>query len=208
MIGRRGPVSQHRHWVFLEIVRRQHVVVRRHESLEEPPGSPCGQAQASRVDLRHRQSAREERETGSPSARRRARQSTEQRTATAKAQVALPAGRADEHRKNADDDSAGHPAIEAEQIESRTERRLRCRDPFEQMSTGDEQTDQGSADRIAHQPRLMRQKRDHERGSAARARRRSWPSARKVTARRNPGTARHDGRRARDEVQAARSSRA
>ena len=70
-----------------------------------------------------------------------------------------------DHRQNTKDDPAGHPAIEAEEIEPRTDRHLRRRNPFEEMPAGDEQPHQGSRDRIAHQPRLMRQQGDDERRS-------------------------------------------
>src|SRR5579864_6832756 len=36
-IGRRGPAGEYGPWVFLEIVRRQHVVRRRDEGLEVAP---------------------------------------------------------------------------------------------------------------------------------------------------------------------------
>ena len=75
----------------------------------------------------------------------------------------MPGQQGDRHRHNAKDDPAGHHAIEAEEIEPRTDRRLRRRNPFEEMPAGDEQPHQGPHDRIAHQPRLMRQEGDDER---------------------------------------------
>ena len=56
----------------------------------------------------------------------------------------------DQHRQDADDDAAGHHAIEAEQVEPRTDRRLGRRDPFEQMPAGDEQAHTASA--RSHRP--------------------------------------------------------
>ena len=79
---------------------------------------------------------------------------------SASGHVPCPASQATTSASDADDDRAGHPAIEAEEVEPRTDRRLRRRNPFEQMPAGDEQPDQGPRDRIAHQPRLMRQEGD------------------------------------------------
>ena len=75
----------------------------------------------------------------------------------------MPGQQGDPHRQNTEGDPAGHHAIEAEEIEPRTDRRLRRRNPFQEMPAGDEQPHQGSHDRIAHQPRLMTQERDDER---------------------------------------------
>ena len=86
-------------------------------------------------------------------------------------------------------------AVEAEQVEPRTDRRLRRRHPFEQMPAGDEQPHQRSRDRVAHQPRLMRQESDHERGLGQRGIRRSAPSAPRWLRAVMPGAAWHDGAR-------------
>ena len=48
-IGRRGPMRDDRLRVLLEVVRRQHVVRRRDEGLEEAPGAPRDQAQRAGV---------------------------------------------------------------------------------------------------------------------------------------------------------------
>ena len=63
-IGRRGPVGERRGRVLLEIVRRQHVVGRRDEGLEEPPGPPRDQPQRLGVRGRHRHPAGDPRATG------------------------------------------------------------------------------------------------------------------------------------------------
>ncbi len=60
-IGRRGPVRQHRHRIFLEVVRRQHVIERGHEGLEEPPGAARRQPQDAGVAGGHRQAPRHRR---------------------------------------------------------------------------------------------------------------------------------------------------
>ena len=101
-------------------------------------------------------------ETGSPSARSPARRSRAPRTAAASGHVPCPESQATTSASDADDDRAGHPTIEAEEVEPGTDRRLRRRDPFEQMPAGDEQPDQGPPDRVAHQPRLMREKGDQQ----------------------------------------------
>ena len=84
-------------------------------------------------------------------------------------------------------------AIEAEEVEPGTDRRLRRRNPFEQMPAGDEQPEQGPRDRIAHQPRLMRQEGDDERRLGQREAQIGAERA-EMAAQRDPGTARHDRR--------------
>ena len=74
----------------------------------------------------------------------------------------MPPRRSDDHRHSGDDDRPGHPAIEAEKVEPRTDRCLRGWNPLEQMPPGNEQPGQGSCDRVAHQPCLMRKEADHE----------------------------------------------
>ena len=105
---------------------------------------------------------------------------------------AMPRQQGDQHRQNTEDDPAGHHAIEAEEVEPGTDRRLGRRNPFEEMPAGDEQPHQGPRDRIAHQPRLMRQEGDDERRLGKRE---AQIGAERVemAAQRDPGAARHDG---------------
>jgi len=49
------------------------------------------------------------------------------------------------------------------EVEARSERRLRRGNPFKQMAPGDAQAPSVPADRIGHQPRLIRQERDGQR---------------------------------------------
>ena len=53
-IGGRGPVSEYGRWVFLEIVRWQHVVRHRNEGLEVAPRAARDQPQGVRVGFRDR----------------------------------------------------------------------------------------------------------------------------------------------------------
>ena len=46
-------MRQRRRRIFLEIVRRQHLIGRRHEGLEEPPGPPGDQSQGPGVAVGH-----------------------------------------------------------------------------------------------------------------------------------------------------------
>ena len=161
-IGRRGPVGQRR--------------------APGPPGN-CPAAACGRPPSRRsrrtarcaarsaagpgrrppiRTSGRRPAAAGWPSARSPARRSTARRAAPPGATChARTAGRP--APPDTEDDPAGHHAIEAEQVEPGTDRRLGRRNPFEQMPAGDEQPHQGPRDRIAHQPRLMRQEGDDER---------------------------------------------
>ena len=45
-VGRRGSVGELGCRVFLKVVRRQHIVVRRHEHFKEPPGAARSLTQA------------------------------------------------------------------------------------------------------------------------------------------------------------------
>ena len=117
---------------------------------------------------------------------------------TARGHVPCPNSQGDQHRQNADDDPAGHHAIEAEEVEPGTDRRLRRRNPFEQMPAGDEQPHQGPRDRIAHQPRLMRQEDDDKRRLGQREAQIGAERA-EMAARRDPGAAWQDGGDDRDE---------
>ena len=144
-----------------------------------------------------RTSGRRSRETGWSSARSPARRSRAAASGTARGHVPCPASRATSSRQNTERDPAGHHAIEAEEVEPGTDRRLRRRNPFEQMPAGDEQPHQGSRDRIAHQPRLMRQEGDDERRLGQREAQIAAERA-QMAAQRDPGAARHDRRRRRE----------
>ena len=95
-------------------------------------------------------------------------------------------------RQSTEDDPAGHTAIETEEIEPVIDRRLRRRNPFEEMPSGDEQPRQGSPDRIAHQPCLVAQERDDERPLGERDAQ-ITAKRRQMAARRYPGMARNNG---------------
>ena len=107
-IGRRGPVGEDRDRVLLEIVRRQHVVGRRHEGLEEPPGSPRDQPQGLGVDGRCGHPA------GDPGGRlvqRAIAGEAIQRAASGTASghvLPCPDSRATSTASNTEDDPAGH----------------------------------------------------------------------------------------------------
>ncbi len=189
-IGRGGPVGQRRDRVLLEIVRWQHVVGRRDEGLEEPPGPTCDQPQCLTVRRRYRHLAGDPgRQTGPACDRRRRDPEGSERHR--QRPRAMPGQQGDPHRHNTEGDPAGHHAIETKEIEPRTDRCLRRRNPFQEMAAGDQQPHQGSHDRIAHQPGLMPQERDDERPLGERESQIGAERA-EMAARRYPGMARQD----------------
>ena len=52
-VGRRGSMGDLGCGVFLKVVRRQHIVVRRHKHFEEPPSAARNLTQAQRLGLRN-----------------------------------------------------------------------------------------------------------------------------------------------------------
>ena len=110
----------------------------------------------------------------------------------------MPGQQGHRQRQNAEPNPAGHGAIETDEIEPVTNRRLRRWNPFEEMPAGDEQPHQGSRDRIAHQPCLVPQERDNKRPLGQREAQIAAKS-RQMAAWRYPGAAREDGGDDRDE---------
>ncbi len=53
-ICRRGAVGDDWPWILLKIVRRKHMIFRRHERFKEVPGAPRRKAQALRLCVRQR----------------------------------------------------------------------------------------------------------------------------------------------------------
>jgi hypothetical protein len=193
-IGGRGPMRQHRGRVLLEIVRRQHVVRRGHESLEEAPGAPRRQPQDAGVAVGHRQAARPRRRAAGP-ARDRRRGEPQRR----ERQRQRPGcGSGDDHRQNRDHDRAGHLAIESQKVEPRTGLRLRGRDPFQEMPAGHQQPDQGAHDRVAHQAGLVGE-RDDEEGRLGKRELQIGAERCEVAARRDAEPLRNDGGGGRNE---------
>ena len=148
--------------IVLEIVGRQHVVGRRDESLEEPPGAAGGPPQRLRIGVGHRQ-------TGGSGGRQadKARDCGRSQPERGERKRHRPGSMArrqrDKRRDRADDDRARHSPRVTHQVETRTDRRLRGRNPFEQMASADAKAPERAADRVDHQPRLIREERDGQR---------------------------------------------
>ena len=137
-IGGRGPVRDCRLRVFLEIVRREHVICCRHESLEEAPGAARDQPQCARVCIRDRQAPRHEwRQARPPSDGRRCDPGDHERRRHRPSVVPDPPD--DDCRNDADGDATIHLPIEPEEVEPRAYHRLTCGDPVEQMPVAHEQ---------------------------------------------------------------------
>ena len=178
MIGRRGAMRDRRRGIFLKIVRRQHVVGRRDEGLEEPPGAARDQPQRLRVGGR---SAAVAADLPGDRLTKRATAGEAIQSAANGSAIGQDPCRAARARQIAASANRHAPAIrraKPDEIEPATARRLRRGDPFEQMAAGD--------DKAPERPR--RSRRPSATPDRARnvtisadetdARRRSLPSAR------------------------------
>ena len=163
-IGRRCAMRHHRRRVFLEIVRRQHVVGRRDEGFEEAPGPPRDQAQALRVVRGQRTSAltRGDRLTQ----RATAGEASHSAANSGGQRPRLPAPQTRPSRQASSGDDQGAPTSG-----DRNRRRSR-RGPIAACAAGThssrlrrvtEQPIQGAHDGVAHQPGLVRQEDDDQR---------------------------------------------
>ena len=119
-IGRRRPMRDRRRRIVLEIVGRQHVVGRRDESLEEPPGAARGQPQRLGVGVGHRQMSGRARGKADP-ARDRRRSDPERGERQRQGPRAVAERQSDNRRDDANNERAGHTPREAQ--ESRAEDR-------------------------------------------------------------------------------------
>ena len=162
-IGRRGALRHDQLGRLLKIVRWQHVACLGDEGLEEAPGLPGDQAQRMCVRFAQgapggypwRQADPEcDRWRGDPDQGERGRQ----RPGT------VPPYHGYRYGGGGDQKGAGHPAIEGAEARTKPERRVGGRHPFKQMTTRDGQPHQRSQDGVSHQPRLVRQKDDHQTG--------------------------------------------
>ena len=161
-IGGRGAMGQNRPRVLLEVVRRQHVVVRRNERLEVAPGAPRDQSQGACVRVGERQATLEGRRAADPDGNggRCDPQHHERRRHPPGigSQPLHQDGGADGDRN-----AATHAPIGALEVEPRAEVRLSGSDPLQQIAPCHEQTNQCSADGIDHQPRLVRKQANQQR---------------------------------------------
>ena len=121
--------------IVLEIVRRQHVVGRRDEGLEEAPGAPRDQPQA-RAHLRRRQGSCAAWPRGERLAHKASAGAADHSTAKGRMSghdagdnASAPAARRQPERH-----AAGHLPIEAAQIQARRLRRLGGRGPLQQVA--------------------------------------------------------------------------
>ena len=189
-IGGRGSVGHRRLRVFLKIVRRQHVVRRRHEGLEEAPGAACDQPQSAGVRIRDRQATRHERRQARPSSDGRRCDPSDRERRRHRPGV-VPDAPDDDRSNDADGDTTDHLPIEPAKVEPRAHLRLSCRDPVEQTPVAHEQTKQRSSDRIGHQPCLMREEHDQECG-LGQSEPKIGAKGTQVAGCRDPGTSRHN----------------
>ena len=155
-------MGHHRLRFFLEVVGRKHVIVRRDEGLEEAPGAAGDQPQCSRVRGGERIGAGHGRRTTRPPRDGR-RQHPQDHEWSRDRPCPAPDACDDDSGRSRERDAAGHPPVEAAEIEPDAELRLSGGDPLEQPPAPDEQTEERSHDGVGHQPRLMREERDQER---------------------------------------------
>ena len=185
-------MCQDRSRIFLEVIGRQHMVVRRNKGLEVTPGAAGNQSQCPGVCVRDRQATRDERGKADPYGDGRGRNPENQEWRCHRPGVGseVPDERRGSHR---DDYASAHAAIGAAEIKSRAEVRLSCGDPLEQVPPTHEQTKQRSTDRVDHQPCLMRQK-GYQEGGQGRSKPDILAQRAQMAACVDAGAARHDRR--------------
>ena len=149
-------MRDHRRRVFLEIVRREHMVPRRDEGLEEMPGPARDQAQRLRVRGGDRRQCRFRRQADPARDGRRDEPKHDERR---RHRPRIRRGPRDERPcPGRQRNPTGHLAIESEHIEPWADLRLSGCDPLKQVPTRDDQTVLRPHDRFGHGPRLVREK--------------------------------------------------
>ena len=158
-IGGRRALRHHRRRAFLEIVRRQVVVLVGDESLVIVPRPARGDAQRPRVLRRKVQPVFGfGRAADEPGKGRRA--DPEQREEEGDERARRIRQDRDRQADDADDDRAVHRRVVGAQRITVALLRLRGRPPLQQMLAGDEQAIEGPPDRIDHHPGQMRHEHD------------------------------------------------
>ena len=161
-IGRRGARRHHRRGGFLEIVRRQHVVLGRDEGLEIEPGPAPEGAQPGLVRLRDDQPVLGlGRAADQPRERRRA--DPEQREDQGDPGAGRIGGERDGETGEPDHHRPIHRAVVAAERIVAGLLRLRGGPPFEEVAAADLQPEKRTHDRVAHQPGRMRDEHDAQR---------------------------------------------
>ena len=152
-----------RAWVFLKVVGRE-VVVRGHdEGIEEAPGAACDQPQRPRIGNRAWCWVRQGRGTAGP-LRDDRRQHPQDHERSGDGQGRRLDEGDDASGRCGERHAAGHAPVESADIEGKAEPRLSGGDPLQHVPPRDEEAHEGPHDGVAHQPRLMCEKRDDERG--------------------------------------------
>src|SRR5208283_3369592 len=150
-------MRQDRSRIFLEVVGRQHMVIRRNKGLEIAPCAARDQSQCSGIYICDRQMPGDAWREANPYGDGGGSNPEDHEWRCQRPGVgsAIPNQR---HRNHRDGYASDHAAIGAVEIELGPEIRLSCSDPLEEVAPTHEQTKQRSTDRVDHQPCLMRKK--------------------------------------------------
>src|ERR1041385_6629729 len=161
-IGGRRAMRDDRIGIFLKIVGRQEIVFLADELFEEAPRPAGGETKDLRFIRPHRQFSGRSRRCTRPAGYERG-----QNPEDSKRQRDGPCTASRDRHSRADGggkSEAGKDLRErAAWIAAILRSQLRCRNPFEQMTAGDDEAKQGASNRIDHEPRLVCQERQHER---------------------------------------------
>ena len=196
-ICRRGAMRHDGRGVFLEIVGRQEIVIRRHEGLEEAPGAPRREPQGPRVVARNAQMPQRARRTAGKS-RDKGREDPKHGERRGNRPGAVPGiynKCAGERREG---EAGGDLRNQAAPVEPVLAARLRRRHPFEQASAANEEPKNRTCDGIDHDPGLMRQK-GQQKGALHHAELDIARHAAPVIAQGDADTARHQHRKRRQQ---------
>ena len=155
-IGRRGAVLHGGPGIVLEVVRRQRMVLRTDERLEEPPGPARRQAKRPHVGGRQLLRGRFGGRQTDPSGDGRRKQPQDDEWGRDPRGARLD-GHDEGRSRGGDDHAAHHVPVEPGEVEVGAGLRLRGCPPLEEVPPGRIQPHQSSQDRIDHQPSLVRQ---------------------------------------------------
>ena len=158
----RGPVRHDRLRILLEVVGRQRVVRGTDERREEPPRSSRDQPEGARVPGRQRPGPRGAPRQADPSSRQ-GRRCPEQQEGHRDGPGLGVSPRDQGRRRGGEGDPPAHAPGEPEEVQAEPGFRLRRGHPLQQPAARHVHARERPRDRVAHQPRLVRQHRERER---------------------------------------------
>ncbi len=155
-------MSHDRLRIFLKIIRRQCMILGRHERLEEPPGPACNQPQRTGIGGRNRPDAGDLRRKADPTGYGRCSHPEQNERNRGNPCLICPADDDPDCHHKRKYDTASHAPIHPDQAAGVGSLGLSRCDPFQQPCPCDDQTPKSANDRVGHEPGFMSQKRQRQ----------------------------------------------